>query len=147
MLQRALFITIPPENIALEWADMADSLPGLHDQGAWCSNLFPPATSSSPLSQILTIGFSGCLRVWASRAWVNAATHLLNPLLWIHSRTVLTATARCSLLPYFHFPTYSPPAFCGFWTAEELKMLFMHTSLYCVVLLGSHRLHLFSCSR
>lgn len=112
---------------------LTESPLSLHDQGTRCSNFLPPATSSFPLSQLLTKGFFWRLRVWASRAWVNAATHAsLKPLLlWIHSRTVLTGKARCSLLPT---STSSPklPLPSVVWTAEELKYsLYAHVSVLC----------------
>lgn len=84
-------------------------------RGAQMFPLQPPHPPHFPDSSLK--GFFGCLQVWASRAWVNAATHHLTPTP-SHPHAALTATARCSLLPYFHFLTHSP-RLLWFWTAEE----------------------------
>lgn len=113
---------------------LTESPLSLHDQGIRCSNFLPPATSSFPLSQLLTKGFFWRLRVWASRAWVNAATHAsLKPPLALNSQShCIVRQSSLQPPPYCHFLTQTAPAFCGL-DSRRTQILSIRTRL-CIVL-------------
>lgn len=113
---------------------MADPLSGLHDQGPWFSSFVLPSSQPTlPTLQLLTSGFFGCLRVWASRAWVNAATHLFKPpcseftvtLYWQPQLAAASSPTSTSS------PTL-PPASCGLGSWRTIDALYCaHLSVLC----------------
>lgn len=107
----------------------------------------PPASPPSLLSSSSLQASSGaCESGLPVLGWMQPRISLNPPALnsQSHCTDSHSSLQPPPLLPLPHPLSRLPPAV---WAAEELQMLFIvHTSLYCVVLTGSHRLHLSSCS-
>lgn len=100
---------------------------------------FPPSTLSSALSQLRTKGFYGCLWNWASRARVNAATHLLKPT--TPRNSALKSSPQSPSLP----STCSPARSLSSVVSDS--NLCLCKSLFCIARKGSRRLRQFSTNR